>query len=128
MIPNDLHPAPGAGTGRTEPRRTTYKRGDRIVELIRCAQCGFFFRDGIDVEGDSIESPGISEQVYVTQVNIAASKLPQPLKGMTKFIQSSVNYTGPTITTGCRLCGSLNPRGKNRNWRDYGTGVDLSNK
>lgn len=34
----------------------------------------------------------------------------------------------PQQVAGCRFCGSLNSVGRNRNWRDYGTGVDMSNK
>lgn len=96
--------------------------------MINCAQCGFPFREGKDVEGESTDSPGILEEVVTTTVNNDQSKLPQPLKGMADFAVTSVDYTFPTITTGCRFCGTTNPRGLTRNLRDYGTGIDLSNK
>lgn len=136
MMPAEIHPGPAAGDGRLEPRRTTYKRGDRIIELRRCAQCGFFNRDGIETTGDSIDSPGIVKTATVITNARGTSNLPQPLKNITpptgvngiRFGDASLTYTFPVITAGCRLCGSLNSKGVNRNWRDFGTGVNLSNK
>lgn len=136
MMPAEIHPGPSAGDGRLEPRRTTYKNGDRVIELRRCAQCGFINRDGIEVTGDSTDSPGIS-QVLTNVANTRGSKnLPTPLVGVVaianrngfNFTASSMNYTIPSQVSGCRFCGSLNSKGINRNWRDYGTGIDLSNK
>lgn len=128
MIPAEVHPGPSAGDGRLEPRRTTYKRGDREIELRKCAQCGFINRDGIETIGDSQDSPGVAQNLVTIAVNIKAANLPQPLKGMAAFQKTSVQYQFPYSTAGCRLCGSLNSVGANRNWRDYGTGVDFSNK
>lgn len=134
MIPAEIHPGPSAGDGRLEPRRTTYKRVDRIIELRRCAQCGFINRDGIEVTGDSQDSPGVSQIITVITNNRGIKNLPQPLVGVSansngvKFSSPSLQYTFPTVVSGCRLCGSLNSKGIDRNLRDYGTGIDLSNK
>lgn len=135
MIQADVHPGPKAGDGRLEPRRTTYKRGDRVVELRRCAQCGFFNRDGIERVGDSLDSPGITQVAEVVTNTKGTAQLPQHLQSLQpapttvlKFSSAQVSYTMPQVTLGCRLCGSLNSIGKDRDLRDYGTGIDLSNK
>jgi len=135
MMPAEIHPGPSAGNGHLEPRRTTYKRGDRIVELRRCAQCGFINRDGIEETGDSVDSPGISEVVETVVNGRGTAGLPQHLRALQpaptivlRFGVASLQYTFPTVVAGCRFCGSLNSEGRNRSWRDYGTGVDLSNK
>lgn len=134
-MPAEIHPGPGAGNGSEEPRRTTYKPGDKAIELRRCAQCGFINRVGIEAVGDSYDSVGISEDVVSVTNTKGVTKLPQHLNSLTpapttvlKFSSANVTYTSPTQVSGCRFCGSMNSIGVNRNWKDYGTGVDMSNK
>lgn len=137
MIPAEIHPAPGAGRGVLEPRRTTYKPGDRVIELRRCAQCGFFNRVGIEVEGDSQDSPGINLATATITNARGTTNLPRHLQSLQPapasgkgfdFSTTNLSYSFPNQVSGCRFCGSLNSSGKYRNWKDFGTGVDLSNR
>lgn len=133
MIPAEIHPGPNAGDGRTEPRRTTYKPGDREVELRRCAQCGFFNRVGIESVGDSADSPGIVQnKVGIVNALQIGNAPPNPLEPLdttgVEFTAAVVWYIFPDVVAGCRFCGSLNSIGKDRNIRDFGTGLDLSNR
>jgi len=112
---SDIHPTGTASDGRLRPRNTTYKPGDLEQEISGCAQCGFLFRDGKDVEGDSFDAPGITAQTKTVTVNISNSKLPQLLQGNSKFNVATVNAPDPAVNSGCRLCGSLNPKAKGRN-------------
>ncbi len=111
----DTHPGPTAGDGLITPRRTTYKPGDREVDLIRCAQCGFFFRDGIDSQGDSQDSPTITQSLQSLTVT-NRNPLPQPLKDMAGFAFGAAigKIYDQTISGGCRFCGTLNPIGSGR--------------
>ncbi len=111
----DIHPTETAGDGRLKPRRTTYAPGDTRQELLECAQCGFLFRPGKDIEGDSQESPGIEEVVTTVVVNNNVNKLPVHLKNVAAFLVSSVNVSEPIVSSGCRFCGSLNPKAIGRN-------------
>lgn len=125
----DIHPSGTAGDGRNIRRRTTYKPGDRQIEIIRCAQCGMFFRDGIDTEGDSSDSPGVTQVATTVTVSADNSKLPQPLKNMTAFQNgATVDISDQTIGAGCRFCGSMNPRGSKRSTREWFGGPDMSNR
>lgn len=127
---NDIHPSSTAGDGKKVFRRTTYKPGDRQIELIRCAQCGLPFRDGIDTQGDSSDSPGVTQALQTVTVSADNAKLPQPLKNMTAFQNgaSVARIYDQTNSTGCRFCGSLNPRGVNRSTREWSGGPDMSNR
>lgn len=126
---SDIHPTATGADGRRVPRRTTYKPGDRRIELIRCAQCGFLFREGIDVESDSKESPGISHADTTETVSRDNSKLPQPLKGMTKFSNGTIINTATVeVTSGCRFCGSLNPRGNGRYAKEWFGSTSMENR
>lgn len=109
------HPSETAGDGKRVTRRTTYKRGDREIELIRCAQCGFFFRDGIDAEGDSQDSPTITQSLQALTVT-NQNPLPQPLKNMAAFAYGATidRIYDQTLSGGCRFCGSLNVRASGR--------------
>lgn len=125
----EIHPGPTAGDGHYVPRRTTYKPGDRRIELIRCAQCGFFFRDEIDAEGDSQDSPMITQALQsLTVTNQNAP--PQPLKSMSAFVYGATidDIYDQTIGGGCRFCGSLNPRGIGRNERDWSGRASMENR
>lgn len=112
---SDLHPSPTAGDGQRIFRRTAYKPGDRVIDLIRCAQCGFPARDGIDAEGDSLDSPTISQELQTLTVT-NQNPLPQPLKNMSAFAYGASidTISDQTISGGCRFCGSLNFRAVGR--------------
>lgn len=103
----DIHPGPQAGDGKPRPRNTTYKPGDRIIELRPCAQCGLPFRIGKDAEGDSQDSPGITRNSLAVAVSNNLERLPQPLKpsvheGGTKTSSIIIHYAaaGPVTYNG----------------------------
>ena len=127
---SDIHPSPTAGDGKRIFRRTTYKPGDREIEIIRCAQCGMFFRDAIDQEGDSQDSPTITQVPQTVTVSAINSKLPQHLKNMPAF-QNGYHVTitsDQSLSGGCRFCGTLNPRGSERSNREWFSGVNMENR
>lgn len=127
---SNVHPGPNAGDGKAIFRRTTYKPGDREIELVRCAQCGFPFRQGIDTDMDSSESPGITQELQAVAVDADNAKLPQPLKNMSAF-QNGASVDGiydQTIAAGCRLCGSFNPTARNRNDKEWSGGINMENR
>lgn len=113
---SDTHPSSTAGSGRLRPRRTTYGPNDTVQEMGECAQCGFPIRVGVDQEGDSADSPTITQSPQTVTVAVDNSKLPQPLKDMAAF-QNGAQVTitaDQEMSGGCRFCGTLNWRGNGR--------------
>lgn len=126
----NIHPSSTAGDGRLKFRRTTYAPNDRVVELIRCAQCGFPFRDRIDSEGETADSPTITQVPQTVTVSADNTKLPQHLKDNAAYQNgATVTITSDqTLGGGCRLCGSMNPRGNGRNNRDWSGRPSMENR
>jgi hypothetical protein len=126
----DVHPGPDAGDGKPIQRRTS-KPGDPPEGRIECAQCGFFFDSNRDVQGDS-GGDGVQAgtEIQSTTVAIAATQanLPHHLRDIATFQASSRDVADPVVTSGCPLCGTLNPTGRYRNSDPFLNGVDHSDQ
>lgn len=123
----NIHPTSTAGDGKSYPRRSTPKPSDVLDKRIRCAQCGFPFREDKETQGDSLDNAGPHSNVVVT-VNNDPNKLPQPLRGMSAFTVSSKTISESTAAAGCRFCHTLNPKAIRRNDRAFDNSKDMSNR
>ena len=109
---NDIHPTETGGDGRNLYKFSTPKPGDPKDDKIRCAQCGFPVRLEIEVHGDSTDSPGISQVDTSEPIANNQDKIPVHLKGLEAFAATSRTVPVATVNSGCRLCGTYNPTGK----------------
>lgn len=109
---DNVHPTETGGDGRPSRRFGTPKPGDIKDDKIRCAQCGFPFRQDSDVQGDSQDSPGIAVADLAVAISNQQAKLPVHLQGLAAFSATSRTIKEPTVSSGCRLCGTYNPKGK----------------
>jgi len=108
----NVHPTETAGDGKWLRKFATDKPGALKDKRIRCAQCGFPFRTDVDVSGDSQDSPGLAQANEVVTIDNDQDKVPIHLKGLTAFTAVSRTITGVTVSSGCRFCGTYNPKGK----------------
>lgn len=109
---NNIHPSETGGSGRFLRRFATPKPGDIKDDKIYCAMCGFPFRMEIDAHGDSTDSPGIQIADHEISISNTQDKLPIHLQGLSAFSATSRTIKEPTVSSGCRLCGTYNPTGK----------------
>lgn len=108
----NVHPTETGGDGKPLRKFATPKPGDILDDRIRCAECGFAFRMTRDTHGDSKDSPGILIAPLTVAINNTQSKLPIHLQGIAAFKATSRVIQEPTVNSGCRLCGTYNPTGK----------------
>lgn len=109
---NNVHPSETGGSGKFLRRFATPKPGDINDDKIFCAMCGLPFRLDVDTHGDATDSPGISIQNTTVPIANIQSKIPIHLQGLAAFSASSRTIKEPIVNSGCRLCGTYNPRGK----------------
>lgn len=109
---NDIHPTETGGSGRFLHRFATPKPGDPKDDKIRCAMCGLPFRLDADSHGPTQDSPGIVIEDLAVAIDNQQDKLPIHLQGLAAFSASSRTIKEPTVVSGCRLCGTYNPKGK----------------
>lgn len=109
---NNVHPTDTGGSGKFLRKFATPKPGDVKDDKIFCAMCGLPFRLGTDTHGDSQDSPGITIGDEVVAIDNDQDKLPIHLQGLSAFSQSSRTIKTPSVNSGCRLCGTYNPKGK----------------
>ena len=124
----DVHPTETAGDGKRIFRKVQ-KPGDLVIEYIRCAQCGFLFREDRDLQGNT-ENSALDGLETVTQtISNDASKLPVHLRDNPDFLVSSAEVTqrNGLKGAGCPFCRSHNPTGRFRNEPVFGL-KDLSNR
>lgn len=108
----NIHPTETGGDGKHLRRFATPKPGDIPDDKIRCAQCGLPFRQDTDAHGDTMDSPGITIDDLVVSISNTQNKLPIHLQGISAFSATSRTIKEPTVNSGCRFCGSYNPKGK----------------
>jgi hypothetical protein len=108
----DVHPTETGGDGKFLAKFATDKPGAVVDKRIRCAQCGLPFRTDMDVKGDTKDSPGIAIADLEVSINNDQEKIPIHLKGLSAFSASSRTISEPTVSSGCRFCGTYNPTGK----------------
>jgi len=108
---DNIHPTETAGAGKPLHRYATPKPGDIKDDKIRCAMCGLPFRLDSDTHGDSQDSPGITVADLAVAVSNDQSKLPIHLQGLAQFSVTSKTIKEPSVVSGCRLCGTYNPKG-----------------
>ncbi len=123
---NYVHPTETAGDGKRVHVRTKMRQ-DPLDDRIRCAQCGYFFKESRDSKGSTENSPGIEITDTVVAVNIPANQMPALLQNVATFQATSVTVKEPMVRGGCPLCGTFNPKGVGRN-DDFEKGRDLSNR
>ena len=109
---NNIHPSETGGSGRFLRRFATPKPGDVKEDKIYCAMCGLPFRLDSDTHGDSQDSPGIAINDLVVGISNVQDKIPVHLQGLAAFSATSRTIKEPTVGSGCRLCGTYNPTGK----------------
>lgn len=127
-----LHPTETSGDGEKIRQRVSAP-GDPPDNRIECAQCGFFFNPDRETEGDT-GGDGYTSGVQIQDVehtfsNTAAS-LPQQLRDVSTFLESSRTVKEPVVTAGmgCPLCGSPNPRAVGRYPDIFAGTIDRSNE
>lgn len=123
---NNIHPTETAGDGRRVWVKTKMRQ-DPTDDRIRCAQCGYFFKESRDSKGPSEGTPGIEIVQTSVAVNIPVAQMPSLLKNLSTFQATSVTVSEPMVRSGCPLCGTYNPKGVGRN-DDFERGRDLSNR
>lgn len=83
----NLHPSPGAGDGRVEPRNATPAPYERREEVIRCPHCGMPNNKLTATEPDTL---GNSSKIVAVSMSTDAGVV-------TKYEKQ--------VTAGCRNCG-----------------------
>jgi len=123
----NIHPTETGGDGKSFIKFATPKKGDIPDDKIHCAMCGFAVRMKTDAHGDTQDSPGITVGDEVVAISNDQNKIPVHLKGLTAFSATSRTIKSATINSGCRLCGTYNPTGKQS--REFDTfNKDMSNR
>jgi hypothetical protein len=124
---NNIHPTETGGDGKSFVRFATPKKGDPVEDKIHCAMCGFPVRMNVDAHGDAVDSPGITIADEIIAISNDQNKIPIHLQGLTAFSASSRTLPVASVNSGCRLCGTYNPTGKQS--REFDTfSKDMSNR
>lgn len=121
-----MHPTSTAGDGR-RLKTGLHAPGTPQDRYRHCAQCGFLFNDDKYDQGDSEESPGITHPAVVVTISNTQELLPRALRDLSTFSATSKTVTDAVVTSGCPLCGTHNPQGRNR-FDNEPRGVDLSDQ
>lgn len=121
---NDVHPGPQAGDGKIIDQSRYVRPDDPPDNRRQCAQCGWYFNDDANTQGDTFDDP-LNTPTVITVSNTIAS-LPQPLKSCTQFLVSSKTVQDPTDNNGCPLCRTMNPQAVGRDNDPFLKSLDMS--
>jgi hypothetical protein len=96
-----VHPTETADSGKIQAQSRYIKRSDTLDEICLCAMCGFPVDLKTHPSGDSfgaVGNPTIKTETIAPPIGSSYSN----------------TYGDPNPTSGCPLCGTLNPQASGR--------------